>query len=95
MTIPTNTSIAVLCMSVRLSPTIVTQNTRPICPLDSARSRRERIPKFGYASFDIQSGSSLLEAIGIVLETHFGFGFSNESPIGDIGCCTVLPTGRK
>ena len=26
---------------------------------------------------------TLLEAIGIVLETHFGFGFPNGSPIGD------------
>ena len=26
---------------------------------------------------------NLLEAIGIVLETHFGFGFPNGSPIGD------------
>ena len=26
---------------------------------------------------------TLLEAIGIVLETHFGFGFPNRSPIGD------------
>ena len=26
---------------------------------------------------------TLLEAIGIVLETHFRFGFPNESPIGD------------
>jgi len=27
--------------------------------------------------------SSLLEAIGIVLETYFGFGFLNRSSIGD------------
>ena len=27
--------------------------------------------------------ATLLEAIGIVLETHFGFGFPNTSPIGD------------
>jgi len=27
--------------------------------------------------------STLLEAISIVLETHFRFGFRNESPIGD------------
>ena len=26
---------------------------------------------------------TLLEAIGIVLETHFGFEFPNGSPIGD------------
>ena len=26
---------------------------------------------------------TLLKAIGIVLETHFGFGFPNGSPIGD------------
>jgi len=26
---------------------------------------------------------TLLEAIGIVLETHFEFGFPNGSPIGD------------
>ena len=26
---------------------------------------------------------TLLEAIDIVLEIHFGFGFSNGSPIGD------------
>jgi len=26
---------------------------------------------------------TLLEAIGIVLETYFGFGFPNGSPIGD------------
>jgi len=26
---------------------------------------------------------TLLEAIGIVLETYFGFGFPNRSPIGD------------
>jgi hypothetical protein len=26
---------------------------------------------------------TLLEAIGIVLETHFRFGFPNGSPIGD------------
>jgi hypothetical protein len=26
---------------------------------------------------------TLLETIGIVLETHFRFGFSNESPLGD------------
>jgi len=45
----------------------------------------------GYASPDTQNGSSvwvpclgtLLEAIGIVLETHFGFGFPNGSPLGD------------
>jgi hypothetical protein len=24
-----------------------------------------------------------LEAIGIVLETYFGFGYCNESPVGD------------
>jgi len=27
--------------------------------------------------------STLLEAIGFVLETHFGFEFPNRSPIGD------------
>jgi len=26
---------------------------------------------------------TLLEAIGIMLETHFGFGLPNRSPIGD------------
>ena len=37
-------------------------------------------PNLGYASPDTQS---VLEAIGIVLETHFGFGFPNSSPVGD------------
>ena len=32
-------------------------------------------PNLGYVSLDTQNGSgTLLEAIGIVLETHFGFG---------------------
>ena len=31
-----------------------------------------------YVSPDIQN-----EAIGIVFETHFEFGFSNRSPLGD------------
>ena len=46
-------------------------------------------PNLGYASPDTQNNGSfcmdttLLEAIGIVLETYFGFGFPNGSSIGD------------
>ena len=44
-------------------------------------------PNLGYASPDTQNGffcmGTLLEAIGIVLETYFGFGFPNRSSIGD------------
>ena len=36
---------------------------------------------------------TLLEAIGIVLETHFRFGFPNESPIGD-SLITLNPNPR-
>ena len=34
-------------------------------------------PKIGFPY------GTLLEAIGIVLETHFGFGFHDGSPVGD------------
>jgi len=44
-------------------------------------------PNLGYASPDTQNGylcmGTLLEVIGIVLETHFRFGFPNESPVAD------------
>ena len=35
---------------------------------------------------------TLLEAIGIMLETHFGFGFCNGSPVG---VSLMLPPPRK
>jgi hypothetical protein len=34
---------------------------------------------------------TLLEAIGIVLETHFGFGFPNRSPVRDNLIAYVSP----
>jgi hypothetical protein len=46
-------------------------------------------PNLGYASPDTQNAKwvfcmdTLLEAISIMFETHFGFEFPNRSPIGD------------
>ena len=39
---------------------------------------------------------TLLEAIGIVLETYFGFGFLNAYPIGDnLSPCLLQPKIQK
>jgi hypothetical protein len=53
-----------------------------------------RYSNLGYASSDTQNGvfcmGTLLEAIGIILETYFRFAFPNESLVGDSLSCDYL-----
>ena len=63
--------------------------------LSANRSPGERILKFRLCLSQhpkwIFHIGTLLEAIGIVLETHFGFGFRNGSPVGD-SLSRLVPT---